>query len=119
MKVTLKSYSYNLNLNYEKLAENVSTLTQENSCLKAEINKVINLNLELETMIKNDRNENMDLDFNKNNLNENNERLLKSLSQLNNEIQSLQNEKLSDLHLQSQKVRGLILFKINILIYSL
>ncbi len=115
MKVTLKSFSDNLNYNCEKLAENVSNLTQENSCLKAEIKKAFNLNLDLETKMKIAGNENLDLNDNKNNMNETHERLLKSISQLNDEIQSLKNEKLNHSLLQSQQVKGIFIFKLNIL----
>ncbi len=48
-------------------------------------------------------------------MNETHERLLKSISQLNDEIQSLKNEKLNHSLLQSQQVKGIFIFKLNIL----
>jgi len=57
----------------------------------------------------------LDLNDNKNNMNETHERLLKSISQLNDEIQSLKNEKLNHSLLQSQQVKGIFIFKLNML----
>jgi hypothetical protein len=78
--------------------------------LKAEIKKAFDLNSELEKQKKAAENENLDLNFNKNNLNKNIGIYIKSISQLKDDIQSLEKEKLGNSLLQSQKVRGLIIF---------
>ncbi len=88
----------------------VSNLTQENGFLKTEIKKAFDLNSELEKQKKAAENENLVLNFNKNNLNKNFGIFIKSISQLKDNIQSLDKEKLGNSLLQSQKVRGLIIF---------